>query len=152
MEPITTAVAITAVVHYLAEKLAANKSVGDFFNDFTDATVAWVKPIFLTDEGKEKEVLQDLVADPNEQLNQDAAANAIAKAVKKNPDVEKHLHEMAKVIQEKEPNLGKQNISTIMGDNNKVFQGINNSHITDNSVTQHNSGGGDNVGRDKIVR
>ena len=114
MEPITTTVAINAVVLYLAKKLADNKGISGFFNDFTDASVAWIKPIFLTEEGKEKEVIADLTADPNEQLNKDAVATAIAKAVKKNPDAEQLLQEMAKVIQQKEPSLGTQNTITRM--------------------------------------
>lgn len=129
MEPITTALAINAVVLYLAKKLADNKGISSFFNDFTDASVAWIKPVFLTDEGKEKELIQDLIADPNEPLNKVAIETAIAKAVKKNPDAEQLLQEMAKVIQQNEPSLG-----------------------THNTINQHHSGSGDNVGRDKIVR
>lgn len=45
MEPITTALAINAVVLYLAV-LADNKGISGFFNDFTDASVAWIKPVF----------------------------------------------------------------------------------------------------------
>ena len=150
MEPITTALAINAVVLYLAKKLADNKGISGFFNDFTDASVAWIKPVFLTEEGKEKEVIADLTADPNEQLNKDAVATAIAKAVKKNPDAEQLLQEMAKVIQQNEPSLGTQNTNTITGDGNKVYQGVNNSQITDNSINQHHRGSGDNVGGNKI--
>jgi len=36
--------------------------------------------------------------------------------------------------------------------NNKIYQDINNSTITDNSINQTHSGTGDNVGRDKIVK
>lgn len=57
----------------------------------------------MTEEGKEKEVIADLTADPNEQLNKDAAT-AIAKAVKKT-DAEQLLQEMAKVIQQNELSL-----------------------------------------------
>lgn len=129
MEPVTTTVAIGAVVGYLAKKLADNKSIGDFLNDFTAASVAWIKPIFLTENDKPKEVLQDLIDDPKEPLNADAAATAIAKAVKKNPEEgEKHLQDMYEVLKSKnETGSESTNIANLTGNDNTVIQGIKNS-------------------------
>lgn len=146
MEPITTTLAINAVVLYLAKKLADNKGISSFFNDFTEASVAWIKPVFLTEEGKEKEVIEKLQKNPDSAVKQNAVKTAIESELEDNPNAEQLLQEMAKVIQAKEPSLGTQNTNTITGDGNKVYQGINNSQITDNSTNQHHSGSGDNVG------
>lgn len=46
----------------------------------------------------------------------------------------------------------KTNEVNITGNDNKVYQSINNSTITDNSTHQNHSGTGDNIGRDKISK
>ena len=80
MEPVSTTVMVSAVVGYLAKKLKDNKSVEDFFNDFTEATINWIKPIFITEGQKPKEIIEDLKADPTDELNTEAVENALAKA------------------------------------------------------------------------
>lgn len=100
MEPVTTTM-IGTIVGYLAKTLKENKSVKDFFSDFTDATVEAIRPIFLIDDDKPKEIIEDLKADPDEKLNTDAVENAIAKALKKEPDLEQHLKAMYEQLQEK---------------------------------------------------
>jgi hypothetical protein len=47
MEPVSTTTMIATVVGYLAKKLKDSKSVQDFFNDFTEASVKWIRPLFL---------------------------------------------------------------------------------------------------------
>lgn len=101
MEPITTAVAISSVVSYLSQTLKDNKAFKDFATDFTAASVNWMRSIFLEEDDNPKEVLADLQADPTEELNVQAAENAIAKAVKKDAEAEKWLKEMYEVIQQK---------------------------------------------------
>ena len=109
MEPITTTLAINAVVRYLAQKLADNKGISSFFNDFTEASVDWIKSVFLTEEGKEKEVIEKLQEKPDSAAKQNAVKAAIESELEDNPDAEQLLQEMAKVIQAKEPSLGTQN-------------------------------------------
>lgn len=101
MEPITTTAMISAVVTYLAKKLKDNESVQDFFSDFTEATVNWIKPIFITDDKKPKELIEDLKADPADELNTAAVENALAKALKRNPEVEADLKAMYDSLQAK---------------------------------------------------
>lgn len=129
MEPISTTAAIGAVVGYLAKKLQDNQSVSNFFNDFATATVAWLKPIFLTDDGKENRSLKKLQEDPNSTAKQEALKTAIAAELEDQPEAEKHLQEMAQFIRAKEPQMFTQNTATVTGDNNKVYQGISNSQI-----------------------
>jgi len=92
---------IGTVVGYLAKTLKENKSVKDFFSDFTGATVDWIRPIFLIDDDKPKEIIEDLKADPEEKLNADAVENAIAKALKNKPDLEQQLKAMYEQLQKK---------------------------------------------------
>ena len=70
---------IGVVVTYLAKKLKDNKSVQGFSGDFTDATVGWLRPVFLTDDGKPNEALADLQEGPNDETNIIGAENKIAK-------------------------------------------------------------------------
>ena len=120
MEPITTTVAISTVVGYLAKKLKDNKSVQGFFDDFTEATVNWIKPIFITKDGEPKEVLTDLQEQPDNPAMQNAAKSSLEVAIAKNPHSELLLREMLKVIQQKEPMLAKKNSISIVGDGNKT--------------------------------
>ena len=131
MEPVSTAVAISAVVSYLAKTLKENKTVSEFIADFTSATVNWIRPIFLKEDDTPKDVLADLKANSDDKLNTGAAEIAIAKAVRDNPEAEKWLKEMYAEIQQKADKGG-------LGDS---------SHQT---MTTHGPGS-DNIGRDKIV-
>ena len=99
MEP-TTAM-IGTVVGYLAKKLKDNKSVQDFFDDFTKATVDWIRPVFLKDDGNPKDIIEDLKSEPDDNLNTDAVENAIAKALKKEPDLMQQLKAMYEQLQVK---------------------------------------------------
>lgn len=132
--PITTTAMIGAVVGYLAKKMKDNQSIHDFFTDFTEASVKWVRPIFLTDDAKPKEILTDLQEAPSDKLNTDAVENALAKILKKDPAMEKSLREMYETILKKAPEMVKTNTVNVTGNDNKVYTDINNSTITDNSV------------------
>ncbi len=116
MEPITL---IATVAGYLAKKLKDNESVKDFFNDFTEATVNWIKPIFITEDEKPKEMIEDLAADPTDPLNTQSVENALAKALKKDPKGEAFLKEMYDTIQKK----ASQGQSIVITDSNNVNTG-----------------------------
>lgn len=100
MKPDPTAM-IGAVAGYLAKTLKAHKSVKDFFSDFTEATVNWIRPIFLTDDDKPKEVLQKLIEKPDSAAKQDAVKAAIASDLEDRPGAEALLREMFDIIQSK---------------------------------------------------
>ena len=101
MEPVTTSKMVGAVAGYLAQTLKEQRSVQDFFSDFTDAAVQWVRPLFLKEDGQPKEIIEDLQKDPEEKLNTDAVENTLAKALKKDPSVEAMLRAMYETIQAK---------------------------------------------------
>lgn len=100
MEPVTTAAAVSTVVGYLAKKIKDNKSIQSFLDDFTEATVNWIRPIFLEDD-KPKEVLRDLEAKPESTNRQEAMKNKIAIALEDNPSAEKLIYEMVAIIEAK---------------------------------------------------
>ncbi len=101
MEPITSAAAIAAIVTYLAKKLKDDKSISGFLSDFTEASVNWIRPIFLKEDGTEEKIVQKLKESPESEIKQNAVKVAIASELEDNPDAEKWLQEMAKIIKEK---------------------------------------------------
>lgn len=97
MEPIT----IALVVGYLAKSLKDNKSVQDFFNDFTAESVKWIRPLFLKEDGTEEKVIQKLKENPESTAKQDAVKALIASEIEDNPEAGKYLEEMASLIKGK---------------------------------------------------
>ncbi|MEA5140690.1 hypothetical protein [Arcicella rigui] len=129
MEPITTT-AIATVVTYLAGKLKENQSVKSFFDDFTEATVNWIRPIFLKEDGTEKSAIQELKKEPDNPTNQGVVQGLIVDKIEDNPAAEKWLLEMAKIIAEKPVTTTKNTYTAnVQGNNNKVIQGISGSSI-----------------------
>jgi hypothetical protein len=135
MEPVTATAMIGTVVGYLAKKLADSKSFQDFTSEFSDAVVKWIKPIFLKEDDKPKEVLENLQKKPESLVRQDAVKAAIATNLEDNPSAEKLLAEMLAVINDKKAkgeavsisnskNVNTGNMSAggsiIIGDNNQL--------------------------------
>lgn len=131
MEPITTTALATSVVMYLAGKLKENQSVKSFLDDFTEATVNWIRPIFLKEDGTEKSAIQALKNEPDNLAKQEAVKAVIVSKIEDNPSDEQWLLEMAKVIAAKTGNTSTQtNTMTVTGSNNTSFQGISGGNIT----------------------
>jgi hypothetical protein len=101
MEPITTTAMIGTVVGYLAKKLQDNKSVQDFFSEFTDATVKWLRPLFLTEDEKPKEAVQKLLEKPDSEPRQNAVKNTLEIALEEDPTIETHLKAIYNALQAK---------------------------------------------------
>jgi len=121
MEPVTAM--IGTVVGYLAKKLQDNKSVKDFFNEFTDATVAWIKPIFLKEDGEPKEELQKLEQNPGSESKQALVKAKLASELEDQPELAEQLRALYAAIQSKPGNI--------------------------TQINQTHHGSGDNVGGDK---
>ena len=101
MEPVTTTAMIGATVGYLVKTLKENKSVKDFFDDFTDSTVKWIRPLFLKDENQYEKIIEDLMKNPNSQIKQQQVETALASHLEDNSADEVHLKAMYKQLQEK---------------------------------------------------
>ena len=92
---------ISTVVGYLAKTLKEQKSVKDFFNDFTDATVHWIRPLFLKDENEYEKIIQDLMKNPDSQIKQQQVETAIASHLEDSPNDEQQLKAMYEQLQAK---------------------------------------------------
>lgn len=101
MEP--TAAMIGTVVGYLAKKLKDNKSVKDFFNDFTDATVSWLRPLFLKDENQYEKIIDDLMKNPDNPSDTKLklVEGTIASHLEDNPEDKQQLKAMYEQLQAK---------------------------------------------------
>ncbi|MFN8355412.1 MAG: hypothetical protein U0Y10_13230 [Spirosomataceae bacterium] len=129
MEPISTA-AIASVVGYLAKKLKDNQSIQDFFSDFTEATVNWIRPIFIKEDGTEEKIVQKLKENPESPIKQEAVKSAIASELEDNPVAEKWIIEMAEIIAKKTgESISKTNTMNVIGSGNTSVQDITGSTI-----------------------
>lgn len=77
MEPLTTTAMIGGIVTFLGKKLSENKSINNFLSEFTEATVNWIKPIFLNKDGREKEIIRNLKEKPESPARKKAVETAI---------------------------------------------------------------------------
>lgn len=103
MEPIT--VMIGTVVGYLAKSLKDNKSVKEFFNEFTDATIKEIKPLFLKEDGEPKEALQKLQENPDSTVKQNAVIATIESEIEDQPELIEQLRALYAAIQSKPGNI-----------------------------------------------
>lgn len=133
MEPITTTAMIGTIVGYLAKTIKDNKSVQDFFKDFTTASVGWLRPLFIKGENEYEKIIADLSKNPDSAIKQDLVKTAIASHLEDNPADEAFLKEMygalqakgetgsgINIVNSKNVNTGtiKAGGSVIIGDNN----------------------------------
>lgn len=128
MEPLTTSAMIGAIVAYLGTKLSKDKSVNSFLSEFTGATVEWIKPLFLQEDGTEKEMLQKLKENPESKARKKAVESALEIELEEAPEAEQYIKEMYEKIQKTEEGKGITN--TV----------INSKNVNTGNV---NTGGGD---------
>ena len=101
MEPATTTAMIGTVAGYLVKTLKENKSIKDFFNDFTDATVNWMRPVFLKDENQYEKIIEDLIKNPDSPAKKQIVESTIASHLEDNPSEEHQLKAMYEQLQAK---------------------------------------------------
>ena len=91
---------ISIAIGYLAKTLKDNKTFDEFLNEFTNASINWLKPIFLKDK-EPKEELKDLVNAPSDELNIQTVELVLAKAIRDNPALKEKLNELVNEIENK---------------------------------------------------
>ena len=101
MEPITTTAMIGTIVGYLAKTIKDNKSVQDFFKDFTTASVGWLRPLFIKGENEYEKIIADLSKNPESPNKLGIVEMTIASHLEDNPKDEEFLKEMYETLQEK---------------------------------------------------
>ena len=92
---------IGTVAGYLVKTLKDNKSVKDFFNDFTAGTVKWIRPLFLKDENQYEKIIEDLIKNPDSPAKKQIVESTIASHLEDNPTDEQQLKEMYEKIKAK---------------------------------------------------
>lgn len=123
-------IVIGQIVTYLANKIAGGESFQKFTEEFSEATINWIKPIFLKEDLKSKEILTDLEEDPTEELNKQAAILSISKALKKDPTLENKVNQLAEEINKLTGNRNSvSNTQNITGNDNVAIQGVSGAKI-----------------------
>jgi hypothetical protein len=150
---LTLTAAAAAITGYLAKSLKENKSIAAFFNDFTDSSVAWIRPVFIKEDGTPKKVVNDLLDNPDDKTRQAEVQKRIEIAAEDDDNALPLLREMAAKIATMTGNT-----TITQGDNSKNTMGddnsVNNSHNTTinyGTGNQINTGSGNNIGRDSIT-
>lgn len=136
MEPITTTAAVAAIVTYLAKKLKDDKSVSAFLNDFTEASINWIRPVFLKDDGSEEKIVQKLKEAPESEAKQNTLKAAILSELEDNPNATKWLYEMVATINKKESNEKSMNITNSKNVVTATIHAGGNVTVGDNNTIQ----------------
>lgn len=123
MEPITTSAMIGGIVTYLGTQLAKNKSIKEFISDFTGATVNWIRPLFLKDDGTEKEQIQQLKENPESEARKSAVESILKIALEDDPNKENFIKEIFEKISKTEE--GGKIVNTITNSKNVNIGDIN---------------------------
>ncbi len=153
MLTITAAAAALAITDYLARNLKENKSIANLLADFTDASVAWIRPVFLKEDGTEKKIVKDLTENPDDTKLHDKVKTLIEDRAEDDDKALQLLTDMVAKIVEKtgQPLISNQNTSTITGNQNTVIQGVQNSNINIGNTHQTHHGSGDIIAGDQIT-
>lgn len=128
MEPITTSAMITSIVAYLGGRLSKDKSINTFISEFSEATVNWIKPLFLKEDDTEKEVILNLKDKPESEARKAALASAIKVGLEDTPESKDYIQEIFEKISSTE--AGGKIVHNIIGSKN-----VNTGNV--------NTGGGD---------
>lgn len=117
MDSASSAAMAKTIANYLAGKIKKSKALDSFFEEFTEASINWIRPIFLKEDVTPKEVLQNLMDEPEDDLNLSDVSNAIQRKLRKNPDSRQLVQDIYNVIKAKE---GEQKSINISGGNNAL--------------------------------
>ncbi len=98
MEPITTSAMIGGIVSYLGTQFAKNKSISGFLSDFTEATVNWIKPLFIKEDGSLQKETEKLKDKPESESKKNALKAMLASELEDNPDAEAFIREIFEKI------------------------------------------------------
>ena len=132
MPAVPTSAMIGAIVTFLGNKLAKNESVNSFFDDFSEATVNWIKPLFIKEDDTPTRSFEKFTANPNSESKQKLLQVTLESELEDNPEAEKYIQEIFEKISQTEEGAKIINTLTVTGDNNTTIQGVQGSKITIN--------------------
>lgn len=119
------------IVNSIGKMSKQPNELGKFLTDFTNATIKWIRPLFLIDE-KEDNDFTDYKNNPDNSDSKDIVIAKIKKALNNNIEMQEEFKKIINSIaEEKSHNTF---ASKIVGDKNIVIQGA-----TGNTITITNS-------------
>ena len=123
MPAVSTSVMIGAIVTYMGNKLAKNESVNSFFDDFSEATVNWIKPLFIEEDDKPTRSFEKFKANPNSESKQKLLQVTLESELEDNPEAEAYIKEIFEKISQSEE--GKEIINNISNSKNVSTGNVN---------------------------
>ena len=102
MPAVPTSAMIGAIVTFLGNKLAKNESVNSFFDDFSEATVNWIKPLFIEEDDTPTRSLEKFSTNPNSESKQALLKATLESELEDNPEAEQYIREIYEKISESE--------------------------------------------------
>jgi len=138
MEILATTEMIGKIVAFIGERFSKGKSINAFILDFSDATMNWIKPLFLKDDGSEKEIIENLKEKPESKARQKAVESIMEIELEDNPKAEKYIKEIFEKVSETEKE------ATIIKNSRNVLNGNVNTnggdfHLGDDARRANNS-------------
>lgn len=128
MADISTPTVAKATAAALASIFKKHPAVEKFQNEFIQALVDWIRPLFLKDDTP----LEDLKKAPDVAVNISDVATKIEKHLNNNPNEVVLLQDLLNKLEDSGA-LGKESITAnVTGDNNQIIQGVTNSSISIN--------------------
>lgn len=107
------------IVGQLAKHLKEDKTVNSFFDDFTAATVEWLRPLFLVEEDKPTSAVKKLINGPESTTKQELLKAIILAEIEDEPLLEQKSITLAEQIRSKDAAEGLSANSQRLGKNNK---------------------------------
>jgi len=123
--------ALEIVLPFLKSKIEKVniKTLPEDVNSALSDTWKWVKRFFITSE-KDEKLIQKLEENPSDVKLQGAVENKISEKLEEKPEYYKELENILKNIELKFPSITKTNTINNQGNDNQIFQDINNSNIS----------------------
>lgn len=154
MSAVSTSVMIGAIVTYLRNKLVKEESVNSFFDDFSEATVNWIKPLFIKEDDTPTRSLEKFKENPNSEARQNLWKATLESELEDDSKVEKYIKEIFEKISQLEE--GATIINNISNSKNVVTgnistQGDVNIGDTINKTINKNGNHSDVKGNQNIV-
>ena len=119
------------IIKYLAPFFSESDSFKKFKSDFGDATIDWIRPLFLKDDGTPTEEAIDMANNPSDKYNRQALEAKLVKLSRKLENGDQLLKELEELIFRKDVDASEKtsNLAINKGKNSNILQGISNSTI-----------------------
>jgi hypothetical protein len=111
----------SVIVDLLGKSMKQPNELGRFITDFTNATINWIRPLFLIEE-KENQDFKDFKENPNDDDNKDVVKARIKKALNNNEEMKTEFLKLITEISKDKSKTGAI-INNVLGEKNTFIQG-----------------------------